>query len=226
MGNPRHYSVEVPQRCLQLIDELWSHAEGTQQPNRPDLGPLTTTFLISMSMPIINLPVERIERHRLAQKEGYADDCHIDAALTAAIDTILGGQELRKVPFYSQDAWSFASCSNETPFNIARSLPDDVARELCTKEAFARASKMPTSQWCGVIRNAMAHGGIAYLDENGRTSYGRPVKMYAFISGTYTKTRKELATLNVLRISEVNYRTFLRKWVEWLEGSGLNELAA
>ena len=72
----------------------------------------------------------------------------------------------------------------------------------------------------------MAHGGIAYLDENGRTSYGRPVKMYAFISGTYTKTRKELATLNVLRISEVNYRTFLRKWVEWLEGSGLNELAA
>jgi hypothetical protein len=27
MGNPLHYSLELPQRCLQLIEELWPHAE-------------------------------------------------------------------------------------------------------------------------------------------------------------------------------------------------------
>jgi hypothetical protein len=48
------------------------------QVDRPDLGSLTTTFLISMSMPIITLPIERIERHRDATGQGYADDRHID----------------------------------------------------------------------------------------------------------------------------------------------------
>jgi hypothetical protein len=226
MSNPRHYSVEIPQRCLQLIDELWPHAEKTQQPNHPDLGPLTTTFLISMSMPIINLPVERIERHRSTRNEGYADDRYIDATLTAAVDTILSGQELRKAPFYSHGAWSYASNSDGAAFNVARSLPTDLGQQLCTKAAIAKAAKMPTSQWCSILRNAMAHGGIAYLDEHGQTSYGQPVKMYAFISGPNVKDQEQPVTLNVLRISEVNYRIFLRRWVEWLESSGLNEMAA
>ncbi len=39
-----------------------------RQKGRPDLGSLTTTFLISMSMPIINLPIERIERHKNAKR--------------------------------------------------------------------------------------------------------------------------------------------------------------
>jgi hypothetical protein len=225
MGNPRHYSVEIPQRCLQLIDELWPYAEKIHQPNHPELGSLTTTFLVSMSMPIINLPIERIERHRSAKIEGYADDRHIDATITAAVDTILGGQEFRKAPFYSHGAWSFANYPNETPVNVARSLPDDLAQELRKEPSTLRAGKMPTSQWCSVLRNAMAHGGIAYLDEDGRTSYGQPIKMYAFISGTYTE-EEELAGLNILRIGEANYRVFLRKWVEWLEASGLNDLAA
>lgn len=226
MGNPLHYSLEIPRRCLQLIDELWPYAERTQQANRPDLGPLTTTFLISMSMPIVNLPVERIERHRCAKKEGYADDRHIDAALTTAVDTILGAQQLAMAPFYSHGAWSFARYAHDALFNVARSLPDDLAEELSNDLAIVKASKMPTSQWCSILRNAMAHGGIEYLDEEGRTSYGQPVKMYAFISGTYSKKEDKLVVLNVLRISEANYRVFLRKWVEWLEASGFNELTA
>jgi hypothetical protein len=213
MGNPRHYSVEIPQRCLQLIDELWPYAEKTQQPNHPELGALTTTFLISMSMPIINLPIERIERHRSAEIEGYADDRHIDALLTVAVNTILGGQELRKAPFYSHGAWSFANYSDETPVNVARSLPNDLAQELCRETAVAKADKMPASQWCSILRNAMAHGGIAYLDEFGQTTYGRPVTMYAFVSGAFTD-EQALIGLNVLRISEKHYRLFLRKWVE------------
>ena len=39
------------------------------------------------------------------------------------------------------------------------------------EEAATRVGKMPTSQWCSILRNAMAHGGIAYLNEIGRSSY-------------------------------------------------------
>jgi hypothetical protein len=36
VGSP----LELPQRCLQLIDSLWNHAEGVLLADNPKLGPL------------------------------------------------------------------------------------------------------------------------------------------------------------------------------------------
>ena len=36
---------ELPQRCLQLIEELWPCAEKVLPKDKPELGALTTTFL-------------------------------------------------------------------------------------------------------------------------------------------------------------------------------------
>jgi hypothetical protein len=227
MGNPLHFSIELPQRCLQLIEELWSHVEKSRQVDHPELGSLTTTFLISMSMPILNLPIERIQRHQDVAHEGYADDRHVDPALAKAVSKALGAQTLKRAPFYAPDAWSFAEFKNSPPFNVARSLPDDLAAELDTSDAEVRASNMPTSQWCSIIRNAMAHGGIGYLDEQGRTSFGQPVKMYAFVSGKFDDAEpKKLTGVYVLRIGEDNYRAFLRSWVSWLNSIHWSSLAA
>jgi hypothetical protein len=175
-----------------------------------------------MSMPIINLPIERIEKH-LDATFGYANDQHVSPAITKAVHTVLGANTLDKAPFHVPSAWRFATHS---PFNIADGIPDGLAKELSTEGAASRASRMPTSQWCSVLRNAMAHGGIAYLDEYGRTSYERPVKMYAFISGKFEHDTNNLIKLNILRIGEEDYRIFLRKWVAWLKSSGLDRLAA
>jgi hypothetical protein len=223
MGNPAHYSREIPRRCLQLIDGLWNQAENMFQADRRDLGPLTSTFLISMSFPIINLPIERIERHSSRTGHGYADDRHIDPKMAAAVWEKLGGEELKKAPFYLPGAWSF--CKSEV-FNISAGLPEKYAERLASPEAHAKASHMPTSQWCSVLRNAMAHGGIAYLNEAGYYTYEAPVSMYLFVSGRYLEgdPKKELIELNLLRISESNYRNFLRSWVKWLQRSGIEEI--
>ena len=109
MGNPLHFSLELPQRCLQLIEDLWPYAEKIRPKDRPELGALTTTFLMSMSISIINLPVERIERYKDAKDRGYADDRHIDPRMAAAITDVLGGHALRKAPFFNPDIWSFAT---------------------------------------------------------------------------------------------------------------------
>ncbi|SHJ12954.1 hypothetical protein SAMN04488012_10572 [Palleronia salina] len=97
---------------------------------------------------------------------------------------------------------------------------------------------MPASQWVSLLRNAMAHGGIAYLDENGRSRHGTPVKMFAFVSGKYGKPKCEFADaacrfgmgkldgLNFLRISEDDYRSFLGDWVAWLVASKIAKQAA
>jgi hypothetical protein len=217
MGNPLHYSLELPQRCLQLIDELWPHAERVLQRDSPDLGSLTTTFLMAMSMPIVNFPVERIERHRAIPRRHYADDRHVHEGVTTAVLGALGAQQLKSAPFYVSGAWSFLSCPGDRLFNIADGLPVEVADQLSKPEAAERAAKLPASQWCSILRNSMSHGGIGYLDNEGRSSYGRSVTMYVFVSGKYDRERPgELIGLNLLRINEANYREFLRKWVGWL----------
>ena len=130
---------------------------------------------------------------------------------------------MRRSPFFIPDAWSFAFRDATSPFNAAEEFPEDLAEELTTKQAKLKAARMETSQWCSTLRNALAHGGIAYLDESGRSSYNRPVAMYAFISRKYEGSgdQKKLIGANILRISEINYRDFLRKWVAWLERLGI-----
>jgi hypothetical protein len=227
MGDPIHYSLELPQRCLQLIDELWPVVERTRQWDMPHLGPLSTTFLISMSMPIINLPIERIERHRSGGPDTYANDRKIDPEISAAVDKVLGSQPLHQAPFFGKGEWHFAT-RTQPPFpNIAERLPDTIAELLGTEEASERAEKMPTSQWCSILRNALAHGGIGYLDEDGRSTYGNPVKMLLFVSGKFDPANpKKLTAVNLLRISETDYRAFLGKWVVWLLESGISKTFA
>lgn len=239
MGNPQHYSIELPSRCLDLIDGLWPAASKLYGGANPDLGPLTSTFLVSMSMPILNIPLERIERQiDKAEGEAYADDRHLNPNAVKTFEEVIRMGTLGDAPFYEEGSWRFLSL-REGPFpNISDGLPGEVAKALESDMAVAAARAMPASQWVSLLRNAMAHGGIAYLDENGRSSHGTPVKMFAFVSGKYAKPRCEhadaacrsgmgkLERLNILRISEDDYRSFLGNWVAWLEVSKIAKQAA
>lgn len=228
MGQPNHYSIELPERRLQLIEGLWEQAERIHDGNRPDLGPLTTTFPISMAMLIINLPIERIERH-INKDPGYSDDRKINEKAVEAFDTVVRKGTLAAAPFYEDRAWSFLALHEEPIFNIADGIPQKTADRLGSDEAIENARQMFANQWVSILRNALAHGSIVYLDEYGRSSHGRPVKMYAFVSGKYgrrdcqhgeghcTTGLGNLEGLNILRIREDNFRSFLRKWAEWLQ---------
>lgn len=233
MGQPYHYGIEIPGRCLQLIDGLWDQARQLYGIEDPDLGPLTSTFLISMSMPTINLPIERIERH-IDKREGYADERHISDDAVKAFVAVIRKGTLGKAPFFEENAWSFTEVLKEPLFNAADGLPSEIAERLSDQSAMDNARKMPAQQWVSIVRNALAHGGVTYLDEDGRSGHGRPVKMYAFISGKYGRRvceqgeghcpagLGELQGLRVLRISEDHFRNFLRKWVIWLGESRID----
>ena len=229
MGNPQNYSLELPDRCLILLDELWPFAQKVYLAKQTHLGPLTSTFLLSMSMPIINLPIERIERcsHKLATH--YASDQFVDPAAAAAILETLRSTTFGKAPFFTTGAWRFVNCKAPPFPNIAEGLPDELAQEFETESAASNAATMPVSQWCSILRNALAHGGIAYLNEKGRTSYGEPVKMYVFVSGKYAPAIEggplQLTAVNLLRISEVDYWNFLHHWVAWLRDTGIAKLS-
>jgi hypothetical protein len=61
-----------------------------------------------MSMPILNLPVERIERQiGQGDGEGYVDDRHISSRAVEAFQRTIQRGTLSQAPFYIQGAWRF-----------------------------------------------------------------------------------------------------------------------
>ena len=85
----------------------------------------------------------------------------------------------------------------------------------------------PTVRVLTDLRNALAHGGIAYLDDRGRQT-DSPAAMLAFVGAMMDRSR--ITCVNVLRIGEREYREFLTAWASWLRQAGvtaaLNERAA
>jgi hypothetical protein len=214
---------------MALINELLPAAGRTfVDPATREMGGLSSTFLLSMAGPIVTLPIERIERHlQKTAREGYADDRNLNPTLSSALKDMLGGGRFGRAPFFAPGQWSFAEWSPDQ--NIADGLPDNLCSELSSGDAFVRASKLETSRWCSCLRNAFAHGGIAYLNDEGTSSYdGGPVKMFCFISGKYAARGDDApVALNCLRIREEHFLDFLKRWVNWLEdSSALTALAA
>ena len=220
MGSPNHYGLELPIRCLDLLDALWPHAQGVYPQHRKDLGPLTATFLLSMAMPIINLPIERIERRVSARVEGYVDDHDLDTALTRRMQERLGAKPIRNAPFFVHGHWSYDQAIADAPVNIANGFPEDVAHRLGKPAAVDAASNLPGNQWSSVLRNSLAHGGIAYLDKAGNSAWETPTHYLAFVSGSYDHDECgrpiRLKAVRTLRISMTDFRSFLHTWVQWL----------
>lgn len=77
MGNPTHFSLEVPKRAHQLLRDLYEQlgdSEGTRLP-------LKATFLLSISMPIVILPIERILKYKRTPNEVHMNDAVLNARL-------------------------------------------------------------------------------------------------------------------------------------------------
>jgi hypothetical protein len=237
MGIPQHHSRDLPDRCFQLIEKLWPAVQEVYADGQEHLGPLTTTFLLALANPIIVLPIERIERHRGKEIGGYVNDRPLSAHLSEEVDRALGAARFDKSPFFEERQWRAAS----VPFdhqNFALHFPDDVREQLNSDKALETAASMPTSQWASVLRNAISHGGVSYLDGQGCSHDQGRTEMLAFVSATYPKypkghdlegrsdTSLPPLRLNVLRVSEVDFRSFLTRWTEWLKSSGLSRQLA
>jgi hypothetical protein len=194
------------------------------------LGPLTTTFLLAMSSPIITLPIERVERYRDKADAGYMNERPLDPILAAEIDKVLVKGLLGSAPFFRNGDWRFASIANDN-YNVALQYPDELHEALSAPKALEAARGMQAQEWASCLRNAVAHGGVLYLDGDGRPSHDQQAEMFAFVSAKYhdddPRRRAPPKRLKVLRITEVGFRLFLRNWVAWLQSCGLDrQLAA
>ncbi len=99
------------------------------------------------------------------------------------------------------------------PFNIAKGWPKELLDALAAPEAVENARKTSAKRILVDLRNSLAHGGVAYLDEDGRNTDGQAA-MFGFV-GAILENRK-VTGLNVLRVCEEGFVAFLNDWANWL----------
>lgn len=236
MGQPNNYSTELPLRCLDLLNSLLGVVENDRKTAERHGGALTTTLTLALATPMLMLPIERIQKH-LNQAEGYADDRELSPELTKRIDVAVKGKKLADYPKFAEFDWYYLA--NVAPFNLATGLSSNLTAQLSGDNARSAAAALDFAAFLSCLRNGLSHGGILYLDERGRSSYGQ-ASMICFVSarqeymrpfcdqrnGRCPPINPAIRDLRLLRISENNFRAFLTNWVGWLQDAGLRNLTA
>jgi hypothetical protein len=213
MGIPKHYSRDIAIRCANLVEHLFPQVEAGLPDDQKFGGELTTTFLLAMATPAIILPVDRVVQ---AGPRYVADDVGQDHQFADVVKGALDNDTpFSKAPFFLADAWSFVPKFKR--FNIAEDWPTNLLDMLSTNDAIVAANNTPARKILVTLRNALAHGGIAYLDRNGR-QMDVPAGMVAFAGAEGTKKN---ASLNILRVRQNDFRVFIAAWTQWLERAGI-----
>lgn len=212
---------------MRLIEALLPTAGRVRMPGEKHLGPLTTTFLLALATPMILLPLERVRRHRDSAEGAYINERPLEDNLALAIDEALGSSSLKNSPFFSEGHWRFAAMPYHGE-NLAMNFPHQLEGALADPGSEYAASNMPAEQWSSCLRNALAHGGVFYLDEEGRQSFGGVAHSLAFVSARYPRGEGTQAPdqLRSLRIAEADFFTFLKNWTQWVSSTGLSQALA
>jgi hypothetical protein len=215
MGRPKHYSLEIAWRCQRLIEQFSDRIGEDQRLVDEWGGPLHTTFLLAMSTPMIVLPMERLFKPAFGHA-GVADDRPLDHSVGDRVRaTFADERPFRDAGFFVPSTWSYVP---EFPyFPVAPAWPQEAFESLARSEAVEAAAAAPAADIMKCLRNALSHGGIAYLDEAGRQT-DDATNMLGFAAFPRHNDR---AHLRLLRISVEGYQQFLRAWAEWLADSGV-----
>jgi hypothetical protein len=210
MGAPQLYSRDIPKRCNFLIEKLYPSVRQGIEGDHQFGGNLGTTFLLAMSMPILVLPLERILKPN--NNAAMADDRNRDQELSDQIKSeFTTGRIFGNAPFADHKKWSYIK--GWPRFNITDAWQHKLCEALMSNEATLTASATDANQIMGDLRNALSHGGIAYLNDEGRHIEKDAAKVLAFVS---TEHPGASAKFNILTISEDDYREFLQHWSLWL----------
>jgi hypothetical protein len=197
-----------------LIDEFWP---AISKKRRDNSLPLNASFLLAISIPMINLPIERIWKPQMNRAVGHLNDAVLDAPLAQAIRKSIGPGAVARADFYRPDAWRYHYLPKNAHLpDLSRTgLPIPVEVALSSPTAIRAAMALSTELFCSILRNGLAHGGILYLDTHGKSNYGAPVQMFCFVSTKRTH-KNGIEGLHFLRVGMKDYRTFLQLWTKWL----------
>jgi hypothetical protein len=213
MGIPDRFAIEYPRRALELLGMLEGEARNSN---------LLGSFGLLTASAILTIPFERMRaRHFLHNQERDADLAKNLKLLEKAV--------FLNAPFWRSEpdggAWRQSRIVNSV---------DDVDGWLDHDGNDPRSEKSNTiqtrkaSKVLRVLRNALAHGNIIYLDKTGKEIVGNQMAYMAFLS-RYEETEAERENGESYRVvitTEEAFLHFVKSWAEWISSFHLDRRLA
>lgn len=198
---PERFATEYPKRCLHLLETFEQIAREND---------LYGTFSVMLAASILIVPWERANgRHPLTQEQG--GDLHTGLRRLER-QRWLQAEFWRVVP---TGKWRFSRIMGDP--NDVRGWSDDQGRPSFSPEANT-VGRRQVGEVFRVLRNALAHGNIVYLDERGQETAGAHVRHIAFLS-RYEESeedRKNAETYRLVTVRETQFLLFVKAWASWV----------
>lgn len=203
---PERFSTEIPQRMRSLLDALEPIARQKD---------LLTSFTLMAAMPILIIPLERIAKNRVGPRNEIND-------VKKARNFSSAWTEVKSKKFTHE----FLPSREERPrwryliipkiqIDNPTSWKDSLGRHPIQPGAINEIDAQDVENILTVMRNALAHGSIVFLDENGEEKPNRRVTFIAFVSRVQVQERPSV-DFRVLIVDEESFLTFLKRWTEWI----------
>lgn len=206
--NPERFATEYPQRCLALLDVFEAIAEDRD---------LVGTFSIMMASSVLVIPWERMSnRHPLTQEAGG----QLQRAMRA-----LERRRWLTADFWEEripTSWHYSRIMGDP--NQVQAWQDDrgIRSVLADANTIQRRS---VGEVFRVLRNALAHGNLVYLDAQGLETPGNRVEHLAFLS-RYEEAedqRRQFDTYRLVLVREREFLEFVRAWASWVSRFAVND---
>lgn len=201
---PARFVVEYPERCRELLEVLEPIAR-----QRELLG----SFSLLVAAAMFTIPYERLKaKHPLAREDR-------EQPFYEALRRV-EGQKFLKAEFWTAptaDEWRFSRIMTRPGSTYGWKDEDGV--HPMRPDARNTIAKRTANDVLRVIRNALAHGNIIYLDENGQEQHGARLRYLAFLS-RYEETDGQRAASETYRLvtsTEDGFVVFVKAWASWLE---------
>ncbi len=200
---PERFIFEYPDRSKQLLEMLEPEARKHN---------LIGSFSLLVASSIFLIPYERM-------KKGHPlKDTQREPQLYQAIRQVESERFLAAAfwPDKQLRDWRFSRIMNSA--NGTLSWQDKDGRHPMHAEAENTIGKRKAGEVLRVIRNALAHGNIVYLDDSGFETRGARVQYLAFLSRYEDDLPPQpgAETYRVVVATENDFLDFVKAWVAWL----------
>jgi hypothetical protein len=201
---PARFVVEYPQRCLDLIEALEPTARKRE---------LVGSFSLLVAAAVFVIPYERMGSQKHPLHKAARD-----------VDLFRALKSLRKKPFVAApfwngeppSAWRFSRIM--TNANDTAGWVDEERRHPMTADARNSVQDRKADDVLRVIRNALAHGNIVYLNEHGFEERDTKLQFLGFLS-RYEETEEQKAKAETYRLvttTEDEFLRFVKLWAKWI----------
>jgi hypothetical protein len=200
---PRRFVVEYPERCLRLLEMLEPQARKEE---------LIGSFSLLVASAAFLIPYERMKSAHPMRKEGDDD-------LTKALRSLDRKHKFLSAPFWpsaDHGAWRFSRIMKNA--NDTRNWRDQKGFHPMAEKAENSIAERMAGEVLRVIRNALAHGNVVYLNADGHEEEDTKVEYLGFLS-RYEESgdeKKIAETYRLVATTEDAFLEFVKAWAMWI----------